>query len=177
MLPNIIIEAKHLIKTEGVAFKLDDLAKNLRISKKTIYKYISGKEEILKTIILDTTDEVKRKQKIIIESDMEILDKITSLLRIIPVDSELFTNNNMKSLETYYPELSNLVNDLFSKDWYKTFKLMDIAVKEGKLEPYNKGLFKHIYIEGLLHRYVENISYEKRIDEIINILFKGVIKR
>ncbi len=177
MLPNIINEAKHLIKKDGVTFTLDDLAKNLKISKKTIYKYISGKEEIIKTIILNTTEEVKRKQAIVINSDMEILEKIKALLRIIPVDSDLYTNKNMKTLGIYYPRLSELVNELFSKDWYKTFKLMDLAVKEGKLEPYNKGLFKEIYISGLLHKYQENITYEERLDKIINILFKGVEKR
>ena len=64
----------------------------------------------------------------------------------------------MKALSVYYPDLFQLVNELFSKDWYKTFKLMDIAVNEGKLVPYNKSLFKHVYIEGLLHRYNQNIS-------------------
>lgn len=170
----IISEAKQLIKKDGVTFTLDSLAKNLKISKKTIYKYINNKEEILKTIILEASREIKLEQHKIINSDIDLLDKIKGLLKVTPLDSDLFNNSNMYELSIYYPGLYEFVNDLFSQNWGETYKLMDQAKALNLLNDFDNGLFKDLYIIGVLHKYNKKIAYAERIDAVIDMLFKGI---
>lgn len=173
----IIKEAKHLIRIDGVTFTLDSLARSLQISKKTIYKHVKNKEEILKTIILEAMDEIKEKQKEILDSDIDKLTKIKNLLKVTPLDSDLFNNRSMQGLSTYYPGLYHFINDLFSRDWGKTFKLMDEAKNEGLLNDFDNDLFKELYINGVLHHYNKKISYSSRMNTVIDMLFKGVETR
>ena len=47
----IINEATLLFNIKGIAFNMDEIATNLKISKKTIYKYFNSKNELIVELV------------------------------------------------------------------------------------------------------------------------------
>ena len=54
----ILAEALREINRHGSDFHMDDLARNLRISKRTLYENFSSKQEIIEQAIADFTDKI-----------------------------------------------------------------------------------------------------------------------
>ncbi len=172
----IINEVKSLINKEGLLFKLETLAKNLRISKKTLYKYFSSKEEMIKLIIKESHLDVKKQQKAIFDLDTDLLDKIKRLLKVIPINSELFTDDNLRNLNIYYPDLYNLVINFFKTDWETTFELLDRAKEQSLIKDIDNGLFKELYLCGCFYNYSHKTNYQERLENLINVIFEGIEK-
>lgn len=172
----IIKESKKLMREHGLSFSLDSLATNLGISKKTIYKHVENKEEIIREIILEAFSYTKGKQQEVLRSNLNLLDKIQGLMTIAPQESELFNVHNMRNLRVYYKELYKEVDDLFNTDWGVTYELIDEAKKQGLLLDFDNQLFRHLYIQGIFFEYDEDITYQQRLDSIVSLLFKGVRK-
>ena len=62
---------------KGIKFTMDDVAKRIRISKKTIYNFFKNKEVLLlETIDFGFAEVQKQKQEIVNDKDMDIIDKI-----------------------------------------------------------------------------------------------------
>ena len=53
-----LLKTKELLKVEGLKFAVDDLSLSLNISKKTIYKYFTSKEELAKEVYLYIYDTI-----------------------------------------------------------------------------------------------------------------------
>lgn len=174
LLGSIVEEAKKLILKEGLLFNLDELSSNLKISKKTIYKHVKSKEEIIRIIILESYDYTKTLQKEISVSDLDLVEKIKALMMIVPQNKDIYTMENMKTLKTYYPSLYQEVNDMFNTDWQKTFDLIDEAKQKGLLKPFDNNLFRVLFVEGIFFEYDKEITYQNRLNGIINLLFEGV---
>ncbi len=172
----ILNEVKSLINKEGLGFKLENLAKNLKISKKTLYKYYSSKEEMIKIIIKESHLDVKKRQKEIFALDTDLLDKIKKLLKVTPINSELFTDENLRSLNIYYPDLYNLVINFFKTDWETTFELLDRAKEQSLIKDIDNGLFKELYLCGCFYIYNQETNYQERLENLINIIFEGIEK-
>ncbi len=172
----IVQESIKLINKNGLSFSLDSLAKNLGISKKTIYKHVRNKEEIIREIIRDAFAYTKKKQAEILISDISVLEKIKGLMTIAPEDQEIFNSTNMHALRVHYKELYQETDDLFNVDWEITFELIDEAKELGLLKDFDNQLFRHLYIQGIFFEYDGDITYQKRLDSIVSLLFEGVKK-
>ena len=78
---NIILEQGfETLSKDGVKFfTVETLAADLRMSKKTIYKYFPTKEKLLEKIVGFFTGSVKRKFQSIVESDENPITKFNIL--------------------------------------------------------------------------------------------------
>ena len=170
----ILTVAKKIMIQEGLSFKLDDIAKNLKISKKTIYKYVKNKEEIIRLIIQEGFDYTKAEQRKVLASDLPLLNKIKSLMVIAPENPEVFNSENMRNLRVYYPVLYQEVNTMLNSDWQVTFDLMTEAQDQGILKQFDFNLFRELYINGIFFDYENDITYQQRLINIIEMLFEGV---
>lgn len=63
MRTKIIKTTKRLLKVDGLKFTVDDLASELNISKKTIYKYFANKEALAKEVYGDIYTNLKKDLK------------------------------------------------------------------------------------------------------------------
>lgn len=59
----IIQSAIALYKKKGLNFTMDDIAKDLHIAKKTIYRIFPSKEELLQGIVEYGFDNIQKKQE------------------------------------------------------------------------------------------------------------------
>ena len=81
---------------KGLKLTMDDIAEQMGISKKTIYKYYDSKEDIFDNIVDYIFDDIKRtEQEILNEDGLELQDRVRRLLAAFP---ERFTEIDFAKL-------------------------------------------------------------------------------
>lgn len=166
---------------KGMKFTMDELAKKLHMSKKTIYKLVDDKSELVIDVINYCFDLVKKEEQRIIEDEsLDIIDKLKMTIICIP---DRFTNLDWVKVSdavAAYPKIYEQFKLRIDNDWEPTFELMDEAVRQKKLRPVNKELFKTMVeagFEGVLrirNKRETKLSYQESLEEMINIVMQGV---
>lgn len=178
----ILDAAAQLILQYGLKkFTVDEIAAELKISKKTVYKYFKSKDDIIREYF-----------EIAIESDKSsVLKTLRSEEKILKKIHEIIYSNHRYRLPVV---LLNEVRKFYPDEWVKIQNLKQFKLdatkkllQQGSLE----GIFKSdIHFEILL-KMLENISdmfidYDflvenklkttEAIDEALKIIFNGILK-
>ncbi len=107
MLESIYDKSLDLLKELGVPFKMDDVASEMGISKKTIYKYYPSKEVLIKRMINECALSFESyNRSIIYNNNLSEINKLFLLLETIPKEVILYTRNVLEGLKHYYPNLA-----------------------------------------------------------------------
>lgn len=165
-------EVLELVNSKGLKFTMEDLAKSLHISKRTLYEQFSSKTELLQFCLSEYFNKVKILEDIIYNNpDIDVITKIKRIIVCQPYANfkppKLHVINEVK-------ELKDLLHSNLSVGWQKTFQLMDEAVEKKILKPYNKILFRAVIIsvmEGLLN---EDLVYTEALSEFIETYIEGM---
>ena len=107
-----------MIEEEGISFRMDDLAKRLTISKRTLYEQFRSKHEIVETIIVHGAKEFYQQHENIVLNKSLSLEEV--LYRYFRVRSNLYAAFNGESFKDIFiaiPQLQETMNILFKKDW------------------------------------------------------------
>ncbi|HRW35220.1 MAG TPA: TetR/AcrR family transcriptional regulator [Thermotogota bacterium] len=178
----ILEEAVELIKGKGLSFTMSELAIRLGVSKKTLYEWFESKQALILEILETSRKSIKEQQALIYEDDtLSDTQKVRRLLTVVPRYHLAFDSNRMEELKKRYHEIYERLVHLFESDWEKTFKIMTSAMEKKEMKPVNLLLFKRIYINAVISLHDEfsfektNLSYQQALEEIISILFEGVI--
>lgn len=174
----IINEARALIKSEGITFKMDEIATALSISKKTIYKYYNSKEVILKRIIDEAKLDVTQQQRdILFNMDLPNIEKFKRILKVLPKENDIYLSSSLRDLNHYYPELYEYLNENLRLDWEPVYQLMDQLMHSGEIQPINKDVFQQMYLSAyqFMDKKGNNASLKTVLEEVISILIDGVI--
>lgn len=167
---------------KGMNFTMKDLSSRIGISKKTLYEIIDSKEKVITLIIDEARNNIKSKQKIILQDQtMDIVDKVRGILSVIPEFHNVFNYVRLSEIEKVYPKLYKKIIDMLNDDWEPTFKLFNEGIKQNKIKPCNLILFKEMYVAALTAVYNKKLvqqqgqSYKEILQDIISILFHGII--
>jgi AcrR family transcriptional regulator len=141
-----------LYQAQGVKFTMDELATRLFISKKTLYELVRSKEELIERALTYYFDAVEREQRGIRENQsLSALEKTMRLLCAVP--QMPLQHYRIRELRRAFPKAYLQLANWLETGWENTFAIMDEAVSEGTLVPFDHALFAKIYayvIEGLM---------------------------
>jgi AcrR family transcriptional regulator len=165
---------------KGMKFTMDELAKRLHMSKKTIYKIVTDKNELVIDAINYCFDLVKKEEtKIINDPSLDIVEKLRRTIICLP---DRFTNVDWRKVSAAVEGNSKIYEEFKARidnDWEPTFGLLDEAIRQKKIRPVNKELFKIMVEAGLegvlmLCDTSQDETYEERLEEMINIVMQGI---
>ena len=114
----ILAVAAIMIEEQGISFRMDDLAKVLSISKRTLYEQFRSKYEIVETILVQGAKDFYKQHENIVENKSLSLEEV--LYRYFRVRSNLYAAFNGESFKEIFlsiPRLQDTMNVLFKKDW------------------------------------------------------------
>jgi len=152
---HILEQVRRLYYRYGIkSVTMDDVAKHLCISKKTLYEYFTDKEDLVRNIVLlDYSNrniffqEIKNRDLNAIEELFEIYKMINTIFRDYNASMEY-------DIHKYYPELYSKVKEIRRKKIYDTmYNNMNKGKKEGL---YRKELNSKIIARLLVFK-VENM--------------------
>ena len=182
MKEKILDAAAQLIQQHGLKkFTIDEIASQLRISKKTIYKHFKSKDDLIEEYFEVSIASDKESVTRVLSGNEEFSDKIHAIV---------YSNHRYRlpipllmEAKQFYPEVWTKVEAL------KQFKLN--ATKEVLKQGVEAGIFKADIHFGVLSKILEKISdmftdYDflldnqlntrKAIDEALKIIFSGILK-
>ena len=113
---------------------MDEVASELKMSKKTIYKFFPSKEDLVKGIAKHFMEGVKRRVLPALNSDKNAIEKLAELNNVLARISEKVPSKRMDEIKTYFPSLWSEIDSFRTK---MMFANITKVVDQGKAE----GLF------------------------------------
>jgi AcrR family transcriptional regulator len=160
---------------------MDEIASDLRMSKKTVYKSFPSKEALLKAIVHTFMRNVEGEVQIIVSSDKPIEEKLTTLLTFIGKHLRRFSRPFMTDVQRFAPALWKEV-EIFRRERVlnRLQHLVKQAKKEGvfreDLDPDLFFLVLTTTIQGIMNPQVlsqQPFSAEEAFKGIFRILYEG----
>jgi AcrR family transcriptional regulator len=153
-------ETFSLYQERGVKFSMDELAKRLAISKKTLYEIVSSKAELIELCLARYFEAVARGQSAIREdAGLSALQKVEQLLCVVP--QMPFRDYRIRELRIAFPQAYLQLTAWLETGWERTFAVMDEAVEAGELMAFDHALFAKIYayiVEGMVQEREQRTS-------------------
>ena len=115
---------------------MNEIAEELGMSKKTLYQYFPGKEELLSEVVNRLHEETATKIEVLVnDKTMDFVRKFRGALDILSAFHAKMTPYFMSDMEKHAPEVCKVTND-FKRDRIRN--IMSRLVEEG----IQKGIFR-----------------------------------
>ncbi len=160
---------------------VDEIAKDARTSKRTIYKYFTSKEEIFKTAYREMMYKETARVKEIMDKQPSVTDKLklgfTIRREIIPQFSKEFLE------DVSLPEIWEGAREFRQKQFGMVVEIIEEGIAKGELKPINPQLVTMMIIGIadilLTPEFILNsgIPFEEIIEAIEELLFYGICRR
>ena len=179
----ILATAAIMIEEKGISFRMDDIAKALTISKRTLYEQFHSKHEIVETILVHGAEEFYRQHENIVKNKSLTLEEV--LDQYFKVRSNLYAAFNGESFIEIFlaiPQLQETLKTLFKKDWDL---LKDYLVRQQE----QGYIAQHVDIDiiiMMLQGAVRNIVFESSshhedvytyMPKVISVILQGIINK
>jgi len=180
----ILQAAEERFRIEGYQrVSMDELAADLGMSKKTIYKHFRGKDALMTQIARQAMQQVEQRVSEIVASDASFVDKLTTLLPLIGRQYVRLSRILKKDLARHAPNIWKEI-EAFRRvqATTKIYPMLKAAKAEGVLRPeVSPELFFLLFltaIEGILNPFTladEPYSTDEAFAGIFRILFQGAL--
>ena len=181
---NIMQGTLQAFNQKGLKFTMDDIAKILGISKKTIYQVFRDKEALFLETVDYLFDRIKdSEQKIVENQEMDTLQKIHTILGVMPECYQDVDFRQLYQLKEKYPEIYHQVEVRLETGWETTIALLEQGMEQGVLRRVSLPILQRMIsasIEDFLaDRTLEQqgITYTQALDEMVAILWEGIAVR
>ncbi len=170
-----------LFNEKGIKFTMDDIARSLSISKKTVYLVIKDKEKLLDEMVDYGFDSIKKEEKRVLESDLGLIEKIRQIVIVLPDRYQNIDLRQIRQIKDRYPKIYHKVSVRLETGWEETLKLMQQATEQGLMRPVSLPVLKSV-IEGAFEHFLgssvlseNNITYEEALHSMMDIIINGII--
>ena len=180
-----ILEATiKVFNRKGLKFTMDDIATELSISKKTIYKVFDDKESMFLCMVDYCFDKIYEQKRIVLEDkSLSITEKIRGVLAVLPDGYRDVDFGKLYVLKDKFPKIYNKVEQRLESGWEGVLELIERGIAEGVIRPINIHIVKTM-MEATLEQFFQrdvlvtnNISYNDALNEVVDILVDGIIKK
>ncbi len=177
-----IIDTTIAIFTDkGLKLTMDDVAKQLNISKKTLYKIFRDKEELFLAVADEIFSDIKQSEHMLqTRQDLDIVEKIKSIMIVMPERYQNIGLSNLYQLKDKYPSVYARVAEYLESDWDATIALMKQGMAEGKIRPISIPIVKLMVESTIQHFFssdvlIENgMTYEQGLQEMLDVILQGI---
>ena len=178
----ILDEAARQFDKKGIKFTMDDLARALGMSKKTIYTVFEDKRQIMTdTIDRFFEDAFVQEQKIMEDDTIGVVEKLRRIIGTVP---ERYTQNDLAQLyvlKEKYPSVYRHWQRCRENYWKSVQVPLNKGIEEGFFRPVALPILKTMF-QSTIEQFFQDdvliknhISYREALDEVASILVTGII--
>lgn len=166
---------------KGLKFTMDDIAKRLQISKKTIYTVFRDKEELFLAMVDYLFDTIKESERKVVEdTSLTTLEKVRTILGVMPEGYREVDFRQLYLLKDKYPRIYRQVECRLETGWEPTISLIEQGIEEGVIRPVKIPILK-MMMEAALEQFFQRdilirnqLSYQQALQEVVEILVDGI---
>lgn len=127
-----------------------EISSELRMSKKTIYKYFPSKLDLVDAIANRFTERMKGKVVPLLESDKNAVEKIIGLISLLSKTAAKIGDKIFAELKTHFPTVWQRVDKFRTEMMYANLsKVIDQGKSEGLIENYPTPLIMNILVNAV----------------------------
>lgn len=168
---------------KGLKFTMDDIARELAISKKTIYMVFADKESLFLAMVDYMFDHIKESEEAVVQdTSMSTKEKIKKILGVMPEGYKEVDFRQLYLLRERYPAIYKRVEERLETGWETSIALIEQGIAEGVIRPVRIPLLK-MMLEAALEQFFQRdilmrnqISYQEALTEVVDILVEGIVK-
>jgi AcrR family transcriptional regulator len=162
---------------------MDEIASDLRMSKKTVYKFFPSKEDLLKAIVHAMMKRIEREVQTITSSNDPFEEKLTMLLTVMGKNMRKISRPFMADVQRFSPNLWKEI-ETFRRErvFSKIQQMFRQAKKEGVFrEDLDPDLYILVFttiMQGIMNPQVlsqQPFSAEEAFKGIFRILYEGAL--
>ncbi len=180
----ILDEAAKQFDKKGIKFTMDDLAKSLGISKKTIYAAFEDKRSIMtETIDRFFDDALAEEEMILNDDDLSIVEQLKSIIGRVP---ERYTQNDLAQLyvlKEKYPSVYRHWQHCRENYWEGVGILINRGIEKGEIRHVSLPILKTMF-QSTIEQFFQDdvlvknhIPYRDALAEVASILVDGIIAK
>ena len=166
---------------KGLKFTMDDVARELSISKKTIYTVFTDKGALFLQMVDYIFDSIKDSEQRIMEDDsLPLIEKIRRILGVMPEGYRDIDFRQLYLLKDRYPAIYAKVEKRLETGWENTIELLNRAMEEGVIRRIDIPILK-LMLEASIEQFFQRdilirngLSYQEALDEVVDILIEGI---
>ncbi|WP_036978695.1 TetR/AcrR family transcriptional regulator [Pseudobutyrivibrio sp. MD2005] len=178
----ILEGALKVFREKGPKFTMDDLASEMKMSKKTIYTIFDDKNELMCNMMDYAFDMIKSAEDEIYNNpNLTTLEKIRGVLAVLPESHYGFDYTAMNQLAAKYPMAYNKMIERLDSGWEKTIELIKKGMADGQIREINFDIFKLMY-EACVDKLLmgdflskSGESYPTALAEVVDFMLDGII--
>lgn len=167
---------------KGFKFTMDDIAKRLGMSKKTIYSVFKDKETLFMKMVDYCFGAIKEsEQKILGDSSLTVVEKIERILIVLPDRYQHIDFRQISEMQEKYPKIFKKIQYRIENDWEPTIRLFEQAMEEGRMKKLPIPVIK-VMVEASIERFISSkvlieneISYEDALHDMVEIILQGLL--
>lgn len=129
---------------------MDEIASDLRISKKTIYKFFPSKDDLVKAIAKYFMNRLKNTILPALNSDKNAIEKLGDLINILAKVSEKISATRMEELKRHYPSLWNEIDSFRTEMMFGNItKVIEQGKKEGLFVDHPTNIIMNVLVASV----------------------------
>lgn len=171
-----------LFNAHGLKFTMDQLARSLGMSKKTIYAVFPDKKKLLEAMADHCFDFIRRSKDRLMEDDtLPYAEKLRLVLGTLTEKYESIDLSRLHDLKEKYPTVYERVAQRLESGWESTVALLEQGIADGALRPFEIPIFK-LMMESTLEQFFQSdvlvrsgLSYKQALDQVVDILLRGIL--
>ena len=177
----ILDEAAKLFDRKGIKFTMDDLARSLAVSKKTIYTVFEDKRSIMTETIDRFFDDALAEEEAILNDDsLSIPDQLKAIIGRVP---ERYTQNDLAQLyvlKEKYPSVYRHWQRCRENYWEGVCILLKRGIESGEIRDVRIPVLRTMF-QSTIEQFFQDdvliknrISYRDALAEVATILVDGI---
>lgn len=177
----ILDEAAKLFDEKGIKFTMDDLARSLGMSKKTIYTVFKDKHSIMtQTIDRFFDDALIEEEAILNDSSMTIPEQLREIVGRVP---ERYTQNDLTKLyvlKEKYPSVYRHWQHCRENYWEGVEILLNRGIEMGEIRAVSMPVLKTMF-QSTIETFFQNdvlvqngITYRDALAQVADIIVNGI---
>lgn len=166
---------------KGLKFTMDEVAKVLSMSKKTIYTVFDDKESLFLDMVDYLFDKIKEsEQQVLEDGSLTTLEKIHRILGVLPEGYRDIDLRRLYALKEKFPRIYDKVEQRLENGWENTIALVQQGMEEGVIRPVSIPMVK-MMLEASLEQFFQRdiliqnqLNYVDALEQVVDILVNGI---
>lgn len=126
---------------------MDEVASELGMSKKTIYKFFPSKDDLVMAIAKHFMNVMKSKIVPALNTDKNAIEKLAELINILATASDKISTKRMEEMKRHFPEIWNEIDRFRTKMMFENItKIINQGKDEGLFIDYPTSIIMTILV-------------------------------
>lgn len=181
MKEKIIRSMLGLLQTQGLKFTMDDIVRDLRISKSTLYNNFKSRDALFEAMIDYLFETLDAEEREVLKSDASLDEKLISIISVFPREFGVFQNHVYQSLMNM-PAVYDKIHAHNQQRFEHFNEYLDKGVEDGLVrEDIPRDVFFHLLLlaqRGMTDPNVLasfNMTYRDAVNESLKIMLHGIM--